>query len=229
MDETSLVGQVEKNGSANPAKWTISREVININNSEGGTETIDTIVTPVISYNHDAPMGLFSNKGIYKLNLYSKNNSLVKAGERLTAAINAGAENHWFYHDINHSFPKDLMEASMNGISKQFPSNSKPGYLAVGLELESGISDFKALPRTEDPFIVPYTFKLKKLAGGGISYYSFFPGFEYKTNCGLYIKTLKDIKVIDESAGSEVSLMAYGSEEATTVIQEYNTVVSSNN
>jgi hypothetical protein len=116
MNETSLVGQVEKNGSTNPAKWTISREVININNSEGGTETIDTITTPVISYNHDDPVGLFSNKGIYKLNLYSKNNSLIKADERLTSAIDAGTENHWFYHDVDYSFPKDLMEASMNGI-----------------------------------------------------------------------------------------------------------------
>lgn len=192
-----------KNEPTNPADWQIVRYVWKINNSLSGQGSTAGIETPIISYNSgNQTENLFSDKGIYKLNLYAKNNSLVKAGDNLTSALGDG-ENHWFYHNSNYTFPKDLMEASLSGIQKQFPSNSKPGYLAVSLELES-VGSFSALPRTDEPLMVPYIYKKSSN-----THYAYFPGFKYTTDNGLYINTLKNIKVIDEQTDTAIGIKAY--------------------
>lgn len=199
-----------KNESTNPADWQIVRSVWKIANSLNGNGSIAGITTPIISYNPgNQTENLFSDKGIYKLNLYAKNNSLVKASDNLTSALGNG-ENHWFYHNSNYTFPKDLMEASLSGIQKQFPSNSKPGYLAVGLELES-VGQFSALPRTDEPLMVPYIYKKSSN-----THYAYFPGFKYTTDSGLYINTLKNIKVIDEQTNTSVQIKAYTQSSTST-------------
>jgi hypothetical protein len=105
-----------KNESTNPADWQIVRSVWKIYNLLNGNGSIAGITTPIISYNPgNQTENLFSDKGIYKLNLYAKNNSLVKASDNLTSALGNG-ENHWFYHNSKYTFPKDLMEASLSGI-----------------------------------------------------------------------------------------------------------------
>lgn len=192
-----------KTESTNPADWQIGRRIWKMTNSFNGTGNNIIIATPIISYNSgNQTENLFSDKGIYKLNLYAKNNSLVKASDNLTSALGNG-ENHWFYHNSNYTFPKDLMEVSLSGIQKQFPSNSKPGYLAVGLELES-VGQFSALPRTDEPLMVPYIYKKSSN-----THYAYFPGFKYTTNSGLYINTLKNIKVIDEQTDKSVNIKSY--------------------
>lgn len=217
MNEDNITGTgmtLIKNGE-NPADWQISRAVWKIQYPTNGDGNIIGIETPIISYNSgNQTENLFSDKGIYKLNLYAKNNSLVKASDNLTSALGNG-ENHWFYHKSNYTFPKDLMEASLSGIQKQFPSNSKPGYLAVGLELES-VGSFSALPRTDEPLMVPYIYK-----NYSNMYYAYFPGFKYTTDSGLYINTLKNIKVINEQTNHVVPIQAYTqSSEFTDGIDE---------
>lgn len=207
IDEDSFkdtsMSLIKNKPTNNPADWQIARSVWKINNLFNGQGESVGIKTPIISYNSgNQTENLFSNKGIYKLNLYAKNNSLVKASDTLTSAIGNG-ENHWFYHDSNYTFPKDLMEASLSGIQKQFPSNSKPGYLAVSLELES-VGSFSALPRKDEPHMVPYIYKKSSN-----SHYAYFPGFEYTTDSGLYINTLRNIKVIDEQTDTSVQIQAY--------------------
>lgn len=194
---------IKNEPTTNPADWQIGRDIWKINTPLNGLGIQTQIITPIISYNHgDEINTLFSNKGIYKLNLYAKNNSLVKASDNLTSALGNG-ENHWFYHNSKYTFPKDLMEASLSGIQKQFPSNAKPGYLAVSLELES-VGSFSALPRTEEPQMVPYIYK-----SPSNTYYAYFPGFKYTTDSGLYINTLKNIKVIDEQTNNPTKIKAY--------------------
>jgi hypothetical protein len=43
--------------------------------------------------------------------------------------------NYWYIHTDSPTsiFPKDLLTATLNQNLKQFPSNGKPGYLAVKL------------------------------------------------------------------------------------------------
>jgi hypothetical protein len=99
-------------------------------------------------------------------------------------------------------FPKDLFEATLNKSLKQFPSSNKPGQLAVKLTPEK-IGEFGMLPRKNDPKNTPITVKWNHPV---TNYKSFFPGFYYSTDSGIYIDYLKNIKVIDESTGKEVSL-----------------------
>lgn len=57
---------------------------------------------------------------------------------------------------------------------------------------------FGIINRAKDPLDVPYTYKYKN--SGNVIYYSFFPGFYYTTESGIYVDKLK-INVIDESTG----------------------------
>jgi hypothetical protein len=52
--------------------------------------------------------------------------------------------------------------------------------------------------------MVPYIYK-----NSSNTHYAYFPGFKYTTDCGLYINTLKNIKVIDEQADKSVKIQAY--------------------
>jgi hypothetical protein len=55
-------------------------------------------------------------------------------------------------------FPKDLFNATLNKDLKQVPVSNKPGKLAVKLIPET-ITDFGMLPRAEEPYNTPITYK----------------------------------------------------------------------
>jgi hypothetical protein len=99
-------------------------------------------------------------------------------------------------------FPKDLLSATLSNSLKTFPTNSKPGCLAISLEPET-IGTFGIINRADKPFDVPYTYKQK--SNGNVTYYSFFPGFYYTTESGIYVDKLK-INVINESTGQALPL-----------------------
>ena len=174
------------------------------------TLTWDEINTPIITYSDDVkcPSTLTHKKGIYSFNIHSTNeqgsrcipqsNSLYNGQEFTYGGVNSQS-NYWYLHSNSPQsyFPKDLLSATLNKNLKTFPTNSKPGYLAVSLQPET-MGTFGMINRTKDPVDVPYTYKYKN--GGNITYYSFFPGFYYTTESGIYVDKLK-INVIDESTG----------------------------
>jgi hypothetical protein len=98
-------------------------------------------------------------------------------------------------------FPKDLFEATLNKSLKQFPSSNKAGQLAVKLTPEK-VGEFGMLPRKNDPKNTPITVKW----GNPTTYISFFPGFYYSTESGVYIDKLNSIKVIDESTEQKIDI-----------------------
>jgi hypothetical protein len=65
------------------------------------------------------------------------------------------------------------------------------------------IETFGIINRADKPFDVPYTYKQKN--NGNVTYYSFFPGFYYTTESGIYVDKLK-INVINESTGQTLPL-----------------------
>ena len=98
-----------------------------------------------------------------------------------------------------------MFEATLNKSLKQFPSSNKPGQLAVKLTPEK-IGEFGMLPRKNDPKNTPITVKWNSPA---TRYRSFFPGFYYSTDSGIYIDKLKNVRVVDENSGKDVSLSIY--------------------
>ena len=109
---------------------------------------------------------------------------------------------YWFLHTSTPGdvFPSDLFNATLNKSLKQVPTSNKPGQLAVKLVPEK-LGKFGMLPRQVDPHNTPITYKTTDN-----NYYTFFPGFYYYTDSGLYIEQI-NAKVIDESTGKEVTLI----------------------
>jgi hypothetical protein len=91
-----------------------------------------------------------------------------------------------------------LLRLTLNGDLKQFPTDSKPGYLAVSASKE-GISEFGMLPRESFQNNVPYTYKQYN-SDNTADYYSYIPGFYYKTKSGIYVNKL-EITVKDTQTG----------------------------
>lgn len=232
VDTNDLVGTVHYKDSAlsgnggkpsgDPSDIVLSRKVVRW---DGNSRSLINLYTPLISYsnpevknvkiplipNIPIEVPLFSTKGVYSLDMYSTNvNGSKKVSGPLTSpqwyndnGINTESK-YWYLHTDKDVFPKDLFEATLNKALKQFPSSNKPGQLAVKLTPEK-IGEFGMLPRKNDPKNTPITVKW---ASPSIRYRSFFPGFYYSTDSGIYIDCLKKIKVIDESTGKEVSLHA---------------------
>jgi hypothetical protein len=92
-----------------------------------------------------------------------------------------------------------LFNATLNKDLKQVPVSNKPGKLAIELIPES-ITDFGMLPRKDEQH-VPITYKTKDA-----KYHTYFPGFYYTSDNGLYIEKLT-ARVIDESTNLEVDLV----------------------
>lgn len=178
----------------------------------------DSLYSPVISYSTNSEDAVcidgsdqstnIRKKGIYKLNLYSspEEGKSVIASENLLSsqAYGPNGENksqYWFLHTNFPTtvFPKDLFNATLNKDLKQVPVSNKPGKLAIELIPES-ITDFGMLPR-KDKQHVPITYK----TNDG-EYHTYFPGFYYTSDNGLYIEKLT-ARVIDESTNLEVDLV----------------------
>ena len=217
--ESSLSGSGGR-PSGDPSDIVLSRKVVRW---DGNSSSLINLYTPLISYsnpevknvkiplisNIPIEVPLFSTKGIYSLDMYSTNvNGSKKVSGPLISpqwyndnGINTESK-YWYLHTNKAVFPKDLFEATLNKSLKQFPSSNKPGQLAVKLTPEK-IGEFGMLPRKNDPKNTPITVKWNHPV---TNYKSFFPGFYYSTDSGIYIDYLKNIKVIDESTGKEVSL-----------------------
>lgn len=229
VDTNDLVGTLHYKASAlsgdggkpdgDPSDIVLSRKVVSRNSSNN--PVLKDLYTPLISYADSEDkkvqllqqtrstneVDLFSTKGVYSLDMYSTNvNGSKKVSGPLTypQQYNGGASKYWYLHNDEYEsvFPKDLFEATLNKSLKQFPSSNKPGQLAVKLTPEN-IGEFGMLPRKNDPKNTPITVKWNHPV---TNYKSFFPGFYYSTDSGIYIDYLKNIKVIDESTGKEVSL-----------------------
>lgn len=202
------------NPTNDPNDMILERKVI----TSTGTSSIKT---PLISYNGDStvvlqgsttPVSLFSTKGVYKMNLYSSNT----AGVRVEGSLmdpqcydSGGAQyesKYWYTHSNIPSdiFPKDLLSATLNGSLKRFPSHNRPGKLSVKLQTE-GIQEFGMIPRSSEPYNTPITHKY--YAGGIAKYRTYFPGFYYSTDSGIYIDKLKDVQVIDENTELPMTLI----------------------
>lgn len=199
-----------------------------------------SLYTPLISYSEpleyidivgeEEPIKLFSNKGIYRMNLYScgQNLSVEAAPSLLTPQQyefegNIYTSKYWFthYQYPNNLFPKDLLNVTLNGGFKSFPTTYKPGYLAVRLNVESPADNFNMLPRKIDPVDTPITVKWFD-AELGDTYYSYFSGFYYRTQSGLYIDRLKNITVTNETTNQQVPLLLYDNpEDVSTSIDCY--------
>lgn len=193
-----------------PSDFILQRRVVNGN---GYTD----IYTPLISYAPDFTdttidlygnadtVNLFSTKGIYKMSLLSSNTNGQKVEESLLNCQVYGSagerSKYWFVHSnsFQNIFPKDLLTATLNSDLKQFPSSNKPGKLAVKLETEA-VGQFGILPR-KDGLTVPITFKDYT---DSVNYITYFPGFYYSTDSGLYIDKLSNIKIIDESINEDI-------------------------
>ena len=201
------VSDLSFSNSSDPSDFILKRRVAY---KSGYTD----IYTPLISYAPDftnssvslhgveGSIDLFSTKGIYKMSLLSTNTNGQKVEDSLTNCQVYGdsgnRSKYWFTHSnsISNIFPKDLLMATLNSDLKQFPSSNKPGRLAVKLETES-VGKFDILPR-KDGLTVPITFK------ESTNYTTYFPGFYYSTDSGLYIDKLSNIKVIDESTNGDI-------------------------
>ena len=193
-----------------PSDFILQRRVVNGN---GYTD----IYTPLISYAPDFTdttidlygnadtVNLFSTKGIYKMSLLSSNTNGQKVEESLLNCQVYGSagerSKYWFVHSnsFQNIFPKDLLTATLNSDLKQFPSSNKPGKLAVKLETEA-VGQFGILPR-KDGLTVPITFKDY---ADSVNYITYFPGFYYSTDSGLYIDKLSNIRIIDESTNKDI-------------------------
>jgi hypothetical protein len=103
--------------------------------------------------------------------------------------------NQWYLHsDIPQSlFPKDLLTATLNNQLHTISTDNKPGYLQVAAETNK-ILEFGMLPRKYEPLNVPYTDYNQPSR-------TYIPGFYYKTDCGIYITKLNNIKVINDQSG----------------------------
>lgn len=196
-----------------PSDFILQRRVIDSSSTSGYTD----IYTPLISYSPDFtdptiylqeknyPVDLFSTKGVYKMSLLSSNTNGQKVEESLLNCQVYGDDGerskYWFIHSNSFQdiFPKDLLTATLNSDLKQFPSSSKPGKLAIKLETEA-VGQFGILPR-KDGLTVPITFKDYT---DSVNYTIYFPGFYYSTDSGLYIDTLSNIKIIDESTNENI-------------------------
>lgn len=229
VDESSLIGTKHYKDSAlsgdegkpsgDPSDIVLSRKVI-VSRDSNNNPILKDLYTPLISYADSEDkkvqllqktrstneVDLFSTKGVYSLDMYSTNvNGSKKVSGPLTypQQYNGGASKYWYLHSDNYEsvFPKDLFEATLNKSLKQFPSSNKPGQLAVKLTPEK-IGEFGMLPRKNDPKNTPITVKW----GNPTTYISFFPGFYYSTESGVYIDKLNSIKVIDESTEQEIDI-----------------------
>lgn len=172
---------------------------------------------------------IITNKGIISLSLYSVNqNGFIKGNERLHEAqtLNDSISPYWFlpYHNTVGDFPSDLLELSLNGDLKRYPTDSKPGYLAVAANPES-ILEFGMLPRATAPYKVPYTFKQYN-SDYTANYYSYLPGFYYKSDSGIFIDKLK-ITLKDTQTG-EV-LQHYTTHDGNTQLLETPVTINSVN
>ena len=227
INETDLIGQKFKKNSglspspeSDPSDIILGRDVIRYT---AGQAEKQTLYTPVLSYNSNISKillqgdqketDLFSSKGIYSLELYSRhdNSSDIPANSLSSLQIyqhdgDFKESNYWYLHTASPTdvFPKDLLIATLNKDLKQFPSNNKPGYLAVKLQTE-GINKFDILPRAKDPFYTPITYKSYQSESGS-QYYTYFPGFYYSTDSGIYIDRI-EARVIDESTAKEMKLV----------------------
>lgn len=172
----------------------------------------ECISTPIITLSKDSDNTYFSDvtypNGIFNMLIYSVSNNTSSAVPYSSTLYNTqevtGLESqYWYLHTIypQSYFPSDLLEATLNKSLKSFPSNSKPGSLAIALQPEKP-GKFGMIPRGKVPFDTPFTYKL---IDSGVNYYSFFPGFYYTTKSGIYIDQL-DIKVIDEATGMALPL-----------------------
>lgn len=226
ITETDLIGRKFKKNSGlsqspddDPNDIILGRDVIQYID---GKATKQTLYTPVLSYNSNISKiqlqgdqkktPLFSSKGIYSLELYSRhdNSSDIPANSLSFPQIyqhdgDFKESNYWYLHTASPTdvFPKDLLTATLNQDLKQFPSNNKPGYLAVKLQTE-GINKFDILPRAKEPFYTPITYKSYSSASNP-QYYTYFPGFYYSTNSGIYIDRI-EARIIDESTAHEMPL-----------------------
>ena len=199
--------------ATDPSDFILQRRVVDSSSESGYTD----IYTPLISYSPDFTdttiklqereklADLFSTKGVYKMSLLSSNTNGQKVEESLLNCQVYGDDGerskYWFIHSNSFQdiFPKDLLTATLNLDLKQFPSSNKPGKLAVKLETED-VGQFGILPR-KDGLTVPITFKDY---ADSVNYITYFPGFYYSTDSGLYIDTLSNIKIIDESTNENI-------------------------
>lgn len=228
--------------NVDPCDVILYRSVVKGTNSNGKWD-LNTLHHPLISYaqdikeltldytdrnesdpnnRQDGELTLTSTKGLYSLQLFSKNiNGVVKAHDSLTSAQQYGdlgtRSNYWFLHtDTPVSiFPKDLFQAKLNNTLKQVPTTTKPGQLSVRLQQEK-IGSFNILPRKNSPNFTPITCKLLGVNGTQDNYKTFFAGFYYDTDSAVYIDKLKNIQVIDESTSKKVPIkFCYQGEEET--------------
>lgn len=196
-------------------KTTIADASIQTNWSPSTSLTWDEITTPILTYADDvtAPSTLTHKRGIYQFKLHTTNEQGTKSialssplynSQEFTYSGSNHLSNYWYLHSDTPQdyFPKDLLSATLNNNLKIFPTNSKPGSLAISLEPET-IGTFGIINRADKPFDVPYTYKQKN--SGNVTYYSFFPGFYYTTESGIYVDKLK-INVINESTGQALPL-----------------------
>lgn len=191
-----------------PADTRIRRWVLNSSENSKG------ITSPFLSFSStDNPENLTYTKGIYSVRLHSTSGNSTSAvdaagGDLLKKQMldNGQESNYWFTHTPHSSlaFPKDLMTASLNNNLKRFPTTYKPGYLAVSVEKEAPQS-FGMISRQESPFNVPYTYKVIE-SGKKPRYYTYFPGFYYTTNSGIYIDKVVST-VTEELSGQAVDLL----------------------
>ena len=199
--------------AADPSDFILQRRVVDSSSESGYTD----IYTPLISYSPDFTdttiklqereklADLFSTKGVYKMSLLSSNTNGQKVEESLLNCQVYGDDGerskYWFIHSNSFQdiFPKDLLTATLNSDLKQFPSSNKPGKLAVKLETED-VGQFGILPR-KDGLTVPITFKDY---ADSVNYITYFPGFYYSTDSGLYIDKLSNIRIIDESTNKDI-------------------------
>ena len=225
--ESSLSGNGGK-PSGDPSDIVLSRKVV-VSRDSNNNPVLKDLYTPLISYADSEDkkvqllqqtrstneVDLFSTKGVYSLDMYSTNvNGSKKVSGPLTypQQYNGGASKYWYLHNDEYEsvFPKDLFEATLNKSLKQFPSSNKPGQLAVKLTPEK-IGEFGMLPRKNDPKNTPITVKW----GNPTTYISFFPGFYYSTESGVYIDKLNNIKVIDESTEQEIDITPSPNDEVS--------------
>lgn len=214
-------------------KTTIADARIQSNWSPSVSLTWDEITTPVLTYADDvkAPSTLTHKRGIYQFKLHTTNEQGTKSitlssplynSQEFTYSGSNHLSNYWYLHSDTPQdyFPKDLLSATLSNNLKTFPTNSKPGCLAISLEPET-IGTFGIINRADKPFDVPYTYKQKN--NGNVTYYSFFPGFYYTTESGIYVDKLK-INVINESTGQTLPLCYLkGISSGTTRAEEQQT------
>jgi hypothetical protein len=123
--------------------------------------------------------------------------------------------NYWFLHSASpqHVLPKDLLTASLNNNLKQFPTDSKPGYLAVAMEAEN-ILEFGMFEREKVPYRTPYTYKDENG-----NYTTYFTGFYYRTESGIYVSKLECVIYDEDNQDTELNLQEVGSETSSKLLE----------